>query len=209
MILKAILQGLLLGSVLAIQPGPSLFTLIQTSSKKGFKSGLALAIGIFLSDVICVLLAYLGIAQLFDNPNNKMVIGLIGGTLLIVFGLFSIFHKKKEEEEKGIEIKAVNVTLFIIKGFFLNILNPSVIFLWILWVGAVSSNKEYTRIHITLFFITTLAIVFITDVLKAYFANKISKHLSHSILRKISILLGIILLVTGLVFIYRVVSVYF
>ncbi|MDP1744059.1 MAG: LysE family transporter [Bacteroidota bacterium] len=209
MILKAIFQGLLLGSVLAIQPGPSLFTLIQTSSKKGFKSGFALAIGIFLSDVICVLLAYLGIAQLFDNPNNKMVIGLIGGTLLIVFGLFSIFHKKKEEEEKGLVIKAVNVPLFITKGFFLNILNPSVIFLWILWVGAVSSNKEFTRIHISLFFITTLAIVFITDVLKAYFANKISKHLSHKILRKISILLGIILLVTGLVFIYRVVSVYF
>jgi threonine/homoserine/homoserine lactone efflux protein len=209
MILKAIFQGLLLGSVLAIQPGPSLFTLIQTSSKKGFKSGFALAIGIFLSDVICVLLAYLGIAQLFDNPNNKMVIGLIGGTLLIAFGLFSIFHKKKEEEEKGLVIKAVNVPLFITKGFFLNILNPSVIFLWILWVGAVSSNKEFTRIHISLFFITTLAIVFITDVLKAYFANKISKHLSHSILRKISILLGIILLVTGLVFIYRVVSVYF
>lgn len=209
MILKAIFQGLLLGSVLAVQPGPSLFTLIQTSSKKGFKSGFALAIGIFLSDVICVLLAYLGIAQLFDNPNNKMVIGLIGGTLLIVFGLFSIFHKKKEEEEKGLVIKAVNVPLFITKGFFLNILNPSVIFLWILWVGAVSSNKEFTRIHISLFFITTLAIVFITDVLKAYFANKISKHLSHKILRKISILLGIILLVTGLVFIYRVVSVYF
>lgn len=209
MILKAIFQGLLLGSVLAVQPGPSLFTLIQTSSKKGFKSGFALAIGIFLSDVICVLLAYLGIAQLFDNPNNKMVIGLIGGTLLIVFGLFSIFHKKKEEEEKGLVIKAVNVPLFITKGFFLNILNPSVIFLWILWVGAVSSNKEFTRIHISLFFITTLAIVFITDVLKAYFANKISKHLSHQILRKISILLGIILLVTGLVFIYRVVSVYF
>ncbi|MES2397141.1 MAG: LysE family transporter [Bacteroidota bacterium] len=209
MILKAIFQGLLLGSVLAIQPGPSLFTLIQTSSKKGFKSGFALAIGIFLSDVICVLLAYLGIAQLFDNPNNKMVIGLIGGTLLIVFGLFSIFHKKKEEEEKGLVIKAVNVPLFITKGFFLNILNPSVIFLWILWVGAVSSNKEFTRLHISLFFITTLAIVFITDVLKAYFANKISKHLSHKILRKISILLGIILLVTGLVFIYRVVSVYF
>ena len=209
MILKAIFQGLLLGSVLAIQPGPSLFTLIQTSSKKGFKSGLALAIGIFLSDVICVLLAYLGIAQLFDNPSNKMVIGLTGGALLIVFGLFSIFHKKKEEQEKGIEIKAVNVTLFITKGFFLNILNPSVIFLWILWVGAVSSNKEFTRIHITLFFITTLTIVFITDVLKAYFANKISKHLSHSVLRKISILLGIILFATGLVFIYRVLSAYF
>ena len=47
MILKAILQGLALGFVLAIQPGPSMFTLIQTSSRKGFYSGLALAFGIF------------------------------------------------------------------------------------------------------------------------------------------------------------------
>lgn len=209
MFLKAILQGLILGTVLAIQPGPSFFTLIQTSSKKGFHSGLALAIGIFLSDVICVLLAYLGIAQLFDNPKNKMVIGLVGGCLLIVFGLFSIFHKKKEVEEKGVVIKAVNVPLYITKGFFLNILNPSVIFLWILWVGVVSANKEYTGVDISLFFITTLLIVFITDVLKAYFANKISRHLSHSILRKISILLGTILIITGLVFIYKVFTIYF
>ncbi|MES2592004.1 MAG: LysE family translocator [Bacteroidota bacterium] len=205
MILKAILQGLILGTVLAIQPGPSFFTLLQTSSKKGFKSGLALAVGIFLSDVICVLLAYLGIAQLFNDPKNKAIIGLIGGCLLIIFGLVSILHKKSVEEERAIDIKAVNVPLFITKGFFLNLLNPSVIFLWVLWVGAVSSNKDFTKIHISLFFITTLCIVFFTDVLKAYFADKISKRLSHSILRKISLLLGVILIITGMVFIYRVI----
>jgi threonine/homoserine/homoserine lactone efflux protein len=203
MIVKAIFQGFMLGFVLAIQPGPSFFTLLQTSSKKGFKSGLALAVGIFLSDLMCVILAYLGIAQLFENPKSKVIVGFVGGGLLIIFGLFSIFHKKTVAEETGIEIKAVNVPLFITKGFFLNLLNPSVIFLWILWVGAVSSNKEFTRIHIITFFVTTLAIILFTDILKAYFANKISKRLSHVILRKITMLLGVILVVTGLVFIYR------
>ena len=203
MFLQAILQGFALGFILAIQPGPSMFTLIQTSSKEGFKSGLALAIGIFLSDLICVVLSYLGIAQLFENPKNKIYIGLIGGCLLIIFGLFSIFHKKKEEQEKGIDIKAVNVSWYIIKGFFFNMLNPSVIFLWILWVGAVSSNKEYTHIHIISFFATTLSVVFFTDILKAYFANKISQRLSHKILRRVSLLLGTILLITGIVFIYQ------
>ncbi len=203
MILKAIIQGFALGFVLAIQPGPSFFTLLQTSSKKGFKSGLALAFGIFLSDLICVVLAYLGIAKLFDNPENTFYVGLIGGCILVAFGLFSIFHKTKEEEEKGIEIKAVNVTLFMTKGFFLNMLNPSVIFLWILWVGTISSNKEYTTIHIILFFATTLSLVFTTDILKAYFANKISKRLSHTILRKITLILGVILIIIGLAFIYK------
>ena len=203
MILKAILQGFALGIVLAIQPGPAMFTLIQTSSKKGFHSGLALAFGIFLSDLFYVVLAYLGIAQLFDSPGNSFYIGLIGGCLLIAFGLISIFHKTKEEEEKGIEIKAVNVPYFIIKGFFLNTLNPSVIFFWVLWVGTISSNKDYKPIHVILFFATTLAVVFATDVFKAYYANKISQRLSHKILRKISILLGMILVVVGLVFIYN------
>lgn len=203
MILKAIFQGFMLGFVLAIQPGPSFFTLLQTSSKKGFKSGLALSVGIFLSDVVCVLLAYFGVAQLFDNPKSKVIVGLVGGCLLIVFGLFSLLHKKTLEEEKGIEIRAINVPLFVTKGFFLNLLNPSVIFLWILWVGAVSTNKDFTRIHIMLFFITTLFTVLITDILKAYFATKISKRLSHVMLRKISMLLGVILIATGVVFIYR------
>ncbi len=68
---------------------------------------------------------------------------------------------------------------------------------------------DFTEIDILSFFITTLLIVFVTDVLKAYFANKIRNHLSHSVLRKINILLGLILIITGIVFIYNVVLIYF
>ena len=205
MILQAILQGLALGFILAIQPGPSFFALLETSSKRGFRSGLSLAFGIFLSDIFCVVLAYLGVAQLFDNPKNKIYIGLVGGAILVGFGLYSILHKKKVEEEKGPEIKEVNLFLYVTKGFFLNVLNPSVIFLWILYVGMVSSNINYTPIDIASFFIATLATVFLTDVLKAYYANKISQRLSHKVLRNFNLLLGVILLVTGLVFIYKAV----
>ena len=205
MILQAILQGLALGFCLAVQPGPSFFALLETSSKRGFKSGIALAFGIFLSDIFCVALAYLGVAQLFNDPKNKVYIGLLGGAILVGFGLFSILHKKKVEEERGPEIQAVNAPLYITKGFFLNVLNPSVIFLWILYVGIVSSNVEYTSLHVILFFVTTLSTVFLTDVLKAYYSNKISQRLSHAILRKFNLLLGVILVVTGLVFIYKAV----
>ena len=203
MILKAILQGLGLGLTLAIFLGPSFFALIQTSTKSGFRSGLALATGIFFSDVFCVLLAYLGVAQLFDNPQNKTFVGIIGGTILVMFGFFSIFQRKKVETET-IEIKALKYSLFITKGFFLNLLNPFVIILWSGWVGLVSSNIEYTHIHITLFFASSLLTVFITDVLKAYSANKISRLLNPRILRMANIIAGIIIAVSGFVLIYRV-----
>jgi threonine/homoserine/homoserine lactone efflux protein len=164
---------------------------------------LALALGIFLSDVVYVILSYLGIAQLFNNEEHKKIISLIGGAVLVVFGLFSIFHKKEDTKEK-ISISAVNLPLYISKGFLLNFLNPSVLFLWVLYVGLVSAQSGYSQIHIFFFFTTTLAIVFTCDALKAYYANKISQRISEKILKNFNLLLGLILLITGLVFIYRV-----
>jgi threonine/homoserine/homoserine lactone efflux protein len=206
MIVKAALQGLMLGLALAISFGPAFFALLQTSSKNGFKSGFALAIGIFFSDVFCVMLAYLGVAQLFNNPQNKIYIGLIGGTILMTFGFFNVFQKKSpiSDAEEKLELPKVNFMFQIIKGFILNLLNPFVIIFWMGWVGLVSSNSEYSHIHIIMFFTTALSTVFITDVLKAYSANKISSYLSPKILRMFNLLLGLILIISGGVLIYRV-----
>lgn len=203
MIFKAIFAGLALGCALALSLGPSFFALIQTSTKRGFRPALALAFGIFLSDVLCVFLAYFGVAQFFDNPQNKLYIGLVGGTVLVMFGFFSVFQRKKVEEG-NLEVKAVSLPLYITKGFFLNLLNPVVIGLWMACVVTVSSNKDYTFIHILLFFIVSLVTVFLTDVLKAYSANKISNYLSEKVLRVVSIIAGIILMISGLIMIYRV-----
>ncbi len=210
MILKSIFSGLTLGLALALSLGPSFFALIQTSTKSGFRPALALAFGIFLSDVLCVFLAYFGVAQFFDNPQNKLYIGLVGGTVLVMFGFFSVFQFKarvaeeKELKKQDLAVKAVSMPLYITKGFFLNLLNPVVIGLWMACVVTVSSNKDYTFIHIILFFIVSLATVFLTDVLKAYSANKISKFLSEKVLRIVSIIAGIILMVSGLIMIYKV-----
>ncbi|HLC82375.1 MAG TPA: LysE family transporter, partial [Bacteroidia bacterium] len=205
-----IFSGLTLGLALALSLGPSFFALIQTSTKRGFRPAFWLAFGIFLSDILCVFLAYFGVAQFFDNPQNKLYIGLAGGTVLMMFGFFSVFQfraKVAEEKELGAQdlaVKAVSMPLYVTKGFFLNLLNPVVIGLWMACVVTVSSNKDYTFIHILLFFIVSLTTVFLTDVLKAYSANKISKFLSEKVLRIVSIIAGIILMVSGVIMIYRV-----
>ena len=208
MYVEAIILGIGLGLLLAIQPGPSFFALLETSSKSGFKSGMAMAIGIFISDVFLVALAYLGIAQLFDNPENKQYIALFGGMILVVFGIFSIVNKNKVREKNSIEIQGVNLSLHVTKGFFLNVLNPSVFLLWIFYIGIVSSNEDYTQIHVAMFFIATLATVLSTDMLKAYYADKISQRLSKTIMKNVNFLLGVILLITGLVFLYKAMFAY-
>lgn len=210
LILKAIFSGLALGFALALSLGPSFFALIQTSTKAGFRPAFALAFGIFLSDVLCVVLAYFGIAQFFDDPQNKVYIGLIGGTVLVMFGFFSVFQFKarvaeeKELSHQDLAVKAPSMALYITKGFFLNMLNPVVIGLWMACVVTVNSNKEYTLLHVILFFVSALGTVFLTDTLKAYSANKISHYLSEKVLRIVSIIAGIILMGSGFVMIYKV-----
>jgi threonine/homoserine/homoserine lactone efflux protein len=202
-IFKALFSGIALGIALALSLGPSFFALIQTSTKKGFRPALGLAAGIFFSDMFCVLLAYLGIAQFFDNPAHKVYVGLIGGTVLVMFGFFSAFQKK-EVVKKDMVVKEASIPLYVVKGFFLNLLNPVVIGLWMACVVSVSSNKDYTGLHIFLFFSASLLTVFFTDALKAYSAQKISRFLSEGVLRLVSIIAGIILMISGIVMIYRV-----
>lgn len=209
LVIDAIYKGFALGMALCIAIGPGFFALIQTSLKNGYKSGLALAVGIFLSDLTCVLLAYIGASSLFTKPENKTMIGVIGGTILIVFGIISFFQQKpakQDEEAKSQldEIKSPGAFISILKGYFLNILNPFVILLWIGWVTFVSANKDYGQLEIGIFFSTTLATVLITDILKALAAHKIKTFLNDKMLILVNKIVGLIMLICGLVMMYRV-----
>lgn len=54
-----LLEGIVIGFTIAILTGPAFFSLIQTSIHRGFRSGLFLAGGIFLSDASLLMLCYL------------------------------------------------------------------------------------------------------------------------------------------------------
>ncbi|MEW6468556.1 MAG: LysE family translocator [Bacteroidota bacterium] len=207
LVFDAMYKGFALGMALCISIGPAFFALIQSSLKNGYRSGIALALGIFLSDTACVALAYLGASSLFAKEENKTIIGVIGGTILLVFGIYNIFQKKsitEDDHADDIVIKKVNLPFMVLKGFFLNILNPFVILLWIGWVGLVSSREEYTHVEIIIFFVTTLATVLATDILKALAAGKIKKFLNARTLALVNRLVGLIMAGCGVWMMYRV-----
>ncbi len=205
LVIEALYKGLGLGFALCISIGPSFFALIKTSIDNGYRSGVALAIGIFISDLLCVALAYLGASQLFMNPQNKIYIGIIGGTILVVFGVFYFFQSNPAAAtDKKIEIKKVNLWWMMLKGFILNTFNPAVIMLWVAWVGLISSNEEFKQIHLIIFFATSLLVVLFTDILKSVAANKIRRYLTPFILKWLNRLVGTILIIVGLNLIYKV-----
>ena len=212
---RAIAEGIGLGITLAILTGPAFFALLQTSIRNGFKSGIAFAIGVFISDTTLILLSYLGALRIFSDPKNNFIIGLIGGTILIMYGVFNIFQKHPldlEEEGKTDVSKFVstnkNLNLFLtaLKGFGINLINPFVILFWIGVVSVESTRYDFSHLHVIAVFSATLLTVLFTDILKSLGAQKITSFLNPNILHWINRIAGVILVISGVSLIWKVVK---
>ena len=199
-----LIQGAILGLTLSALLGPALFTLLQTSIHRGVKSAIFLAFGIFLSDICVVYLALMGALQLINQKNNYIIVGIVGGSILIGFGLYTFYHKIHiDENNKAIEVRVAGPLTYVLKGYFLNIMNP---FVWFFWISAmVGVSATFDDKHkVMIFFIGTLSTIFASDILKAFIANKIKAHLNVNILVRVNHAVGILLMIFGIFLIVRV-----
>lgn len=200
----AIRDGLILGITLAtlFGFGPALLALVQTSIHRGFRAGVSLAFGVFLSDFFLVLLSFEGVIQVVEEPKNKLAFGVVSGIVLMVFGAITYLKKPKTEAEEIIVENPRTIT-YILKGFFLNVANP---FIWIFWMGtmiAVTANYGKDQNGIMLMFLTTLLTVFLSDTLKSYLAGKLKPLLTIKLLTLINNIAGIGLFLFGISLIIR------
>ncbi len=194
--INAIISGIALGLLLSILIGPVFFLLIKTSIYDGFKSAMYLELGICLSDAVCIFIAYIGLANLLQEPSYEPIISWIGGIVLIVFGI--ITYRQKNKLEKKITIsKRDDYIKLIIRGFLFNITNPSVIFFWIGAVGIAVSQFQSNKLFIATYFLFTLLVVIAIDILKAKLALRLSKSINDSKLSLLSKIAGIIILLFG------------
>jgi threonine/homoserine/homoserine lactone efflux protein len=202
----AIGQGILFGLVLCFSIGPAFFGLIQTSLKHGYGSGIAMALGIFASDLIYLLLAYFGLSGWLVDEKYAVPVGIVGGLLLIGYGIVQILKRTVVQSVDGepIEIRRPTRGASVLKGFLMNLFNPFVIFLWIGAIGVASNKLNHDSMLVITFFIATLATVLGTDILKSFAAGKIKNYLNEAIIHKVNTIAGIILIISGIVLIVRV-----
>ena len=201
-----LLQGMILVFTLAALLGPALFTLLQTSIHSGWRSGIFLATGIIISDFSVLMLAYLGALQIINKKDNYLIAGIIGGIILILFGIYTFNRKVHfDENNNPVEIKVAGPLTYILKGYFLNIMNPFVWFFWISAMVGVSSNFGDDKHGILIFFSGTLLVVFATDILKVLVASKLKRYLNGRILLLINHAVGILLVGFGIFLMIRTV----
>ena len=171
---EPIISGLILGSVLALLVGPVFFMIINTSIKKGFLPASMLAVGVLFSDTLFVVLTYFGSSVLIYLRTYDYVVGLCGGLLITVFGIFTFF-KKATVSADALEMIDDSKTraIDIIKGVTMNSLNPSALLFWLGVAGTISLKEAYQGWHSFVFYSATLGMVFLTDLLKAWVAARL------------------------------------
>jgi threonine/homoserine/homoserine lactone efflux protein len=207
--MNLIIQGVVLGFTLSILFGfgPALIALLQTSIHRGFWSGVLLAAGVFLSDLVLVGLSFLGAIKILERPENQMIFGIAGGILLMIFGVVTYTRKVAlavDKDGNEIERSKPGPMTYILKGFFINFTNP---FVWFFWMGVVvgfASNYDGEHLlPLVYFFSGALGTIFIMDVLKSFSAYKIKKYVQTHSLIWINRIAGIGLFIFGIYLILK------
>ncbi len=215
--MNAYFEGIFLGLALSIMVGPLLIALVSTSLEYGQKAGLFVALGVWLSDMTCFGLAYLGIGKLVDvsaNPNFELYVGIGGGIVLTVFGLVFILGARKQMklEQISLEERDKETTdsmnskkpmyVYLIKGVLINTVNPFTIIFWSGVASAAISDK--TQSGAFLFFLGIMTALVLLDSLKVLMADRVKSRLESGFILKFRLVSGMALIFFGVVMLVRV-----
>lgn len=204
------LQGAIFGLMITVTLlGPAFFSLLQTSVNQGFKAGVFMALGISLSDIAIIFLSYLGISRLISNPENQLVVGILGAAILLIFGVVTFTRKPvsplKKQQAGGPEIPEVPGRFrHVFKGFFLNIANPFLIIFWMGIMSYVTTNYGVGNKNVLLFFTGTILTIFSADLLKSYVGDKVKMFMKPKLIGWFNKGVGLVLMVSGVILISRV-----
>ena len=180
----SILTPITVGFFTAFIMGPVFWVLLETSITKGFKAAVAFDLGVMFADVCFIGICYLGSFQLLEDDQNKQGLFVLGGTILLLYGLFSwINRNKKSKDQPEIQESKENYFGLAAKGFAINILNVGVFIFWggVTIVSSPASGKSFTSF--VLFFSIVLLSYFITDLLKISRAKQRRNGEAHDVVR--------------------------
>jgi threonine/homoserine/homoserine lactone efflux protein len=201
--LEAIISGLTLGCILALSVGPVIFTIIKQSLVNGHTGGFSFVAGVWVSDIVLVVISNAFSALVTGLMVYKHVIGYLGSIFLVIMGIYYLSFKKvqlrMDTDGNVVRFRKRDMLKIFGSGFFINTLNPSV---FIFWLGTATAFAKYTMNERMTVFAVCIAINIAADILKVLLAGKLRNRLTlHniSVINKVS---GLILAGFGLALFY-------
>ncbi len=168
-------EGFAIGLGMIIFVGPVFFLLLNSSFQSGSKAGIAVALGIIVSDIICVALCYYGLSSFVNIEGNQFWIGIVGSIIVFILGVNYLIKKAKITTEVSINTRGLQT--FFIKGFSVNFFNP---FVFVVWIGIFNYGKfNYPETQsLSIFLIAVLLGILTTDLLKVFLSGRVKKFIS-------------------------------
>jgi threonine/homoserine/homoserine lactone efflux protein len=200
----AIIKGLGLGIILALSVGPVIFTILKQSLTNGHRGGFSFVTGVWISDIILVVLSNFFSELVHDLLSFKAEIAIAGGIFLGGMGIFYIFFKKVNLQVTDPALVPSftknDFSKIAFSGFLINTLNPSVIIFWLM--NATAFSALYIFGERMLIFTICILVNVAADVLKVMMAGKIRNSLTPRHIDIINKVAGIILVIFGIMLIY-------
>ena len=200
--MEPLLKGILAGITISLMVGPIFLALADITMSKGWHSGLAYVFGVIVSDIILIYCIETLLQQFpFDN-ELKQKIGLIGGVLLMVFGVVTYLARSNL---KAVDVTSVKTIMgAILKGVTINIFNPFVTVWWITMYSTISIQYNSNSDKF-LFYFGILWMVFLFDLLKMKFAYYLKQRLTLQNLGYLKKIVGVCLFLFGIGMIVKVI----
>jgi len=118
----------------ALAPGPLFFATLSQGAKSGARSGFAFSVAHSMVEFSLVMLLALGLLTIASEQSVKLVIGVVGGVVLVGFGVIQVLRSLSPRFGKPQDREVPSRNL-IIMGLAFTGLNPFFI-VWWLTVGA-------------------------------------------------------------------------
>jgi len=195
-----IIKGVFTGLLLSVFIGATFFMLMETSMTRGFRSALWFDLGVLGCDSMIITAVYFFTAWINRMLVHADYFNMAGGIAFVGFGINYIISRKKENSTYKANSSVLKL---ILNGFFINLLNPSVIVFWLGSVAVAITQFKLSGNQVFTYFAATLGVVAITDVVKAFFAFKISSYMNPRVLRGIYLVSGLLMISLGIIIILK------
>ena len=179
--IEAAWLGFVYGLGLSLMLGTVFFTLLRYGLLLGYKAGFFIASGVIFSDIIFISLAFWFTDLARDYiGKHTLLITMLGGVFILMYGLVGLLKQRKNSKDKE-EIQELKPVKLATLGFVLNSSNPVNFIAW-LAIQMLLVSKHYSEFESISFLVSSLLAILFIEIGIAAAANRIKKHLNHSVL---------------------------
>lgn len=204
--MEFVIQGLIYGLSLSILLGPIFVALTQTSLSAGWKAGIWVGAGIWISDIVVIAGSYFFTSQFRDmttNPQYPFWSAVLGGSILAIVGISTFLSAPPDQTNENPVLKKWVKTGYFGKGFAINFFNPFTFFFWFTLMHTYGSLQKTSTYEVILLFSTILATIVLTDTAKVVAAAWISHKMSPRIIQITRQIAGLVIFGAGIVIVLR------